>query len=176
MKRKRILTFYFLLLLTTPLLAQQYTPERPQRTMEQQVKELLNHAYKEIHDAQYRQEEALFDNYFNQQPEPLTRKLNTAGEVVGDTAFYNTTVRKTGSNPDWHFDALEFTVNYFGSEDSTIIRRKNHRYDLANALWWRSNEWETTGFRGQCTPVCGVYTTRNFSNAGVMTGGFRQVT
>ena len=175
MKRNLILMFPLLFLANT-LLAQQHVIERPQRTMEQQIKELLNHAYKEIHDAEYRQQEALYHYYFDNMPDMYHLKQQSASEAAGDTAFYNATVRKTNSNPEWHLDALEFTINYFESEDSTVILRRNHRLDPSDASWWRSNEWETIDFRGECEPACRVYTTRNFSKAGSQTGGSRQFT
>lgn len=166
---KRCILLCMLYALAIQVHAQTTSMQKPVLTLEQQIKELQNPAWKKIHAAQISQELAQY-NVRQLEAENWNMAASLTEETV-DTAYYNATIVRSSTNPDWNFSQLELTVNY-GYADSAVSVRKALNYDL-NSGWWRSQIVKQEGQKGECTSLCNTYTVRIYNKDSLQTGGYR---
>lgn len=166
---KRCILLCILCTLAIQVQAQTTSLQKPVLTLEQQIKELQNPAWKKIHAAQMSHELAQY-NVRLLEAENWNMAASLTEETV-DTAYYNAAIARSSTNPDWNFSQLDFTVNY-GYADSAVSVRKALNYDL-NSGWWRSQEVRQVGIKGECASLCSTYTLRNYNKDSLQTGGYR---
>lgn len=165
-------TLIMLMFTVCPAVAQVVNPqtERPSRTMDQEIKEALIPAYRQIHQAQLEAPQIIFDGY--EQAGKLHPAELTADGTI-DTVSFNVTMQKPSLEVPWLY--TDFTTNMYDRTTAGRVDYRNlsKRWNQHTEEWWVSDIINQISPTTPCDPFCSDYQRRVFNANGQVQSGFR---